>query len=132
MSSATTRPDGRYGRTAPRRRPGVVAALVVVATAFVGWVVWAALGAAAPAATGEVTGFRVTGPHAVRVSLTVGGDQGRLSCTVQALDRTREVVGVTTATARVGSSGRAQTTVVVRTRATAVTAVVDGCTTASD
>jgi hypothetical protein len=131
MSSATTRPDGRYGDTA-RRRPGLVAAIVVLATAFVGWVVWAALGAAAPAATGQVVGFRVAGPHSVQVSLVVGGDKGRLSCTVQALDRTREVVGVTTARARVGSSGRAQTSVVVRTRAKAVTAVVDGCTTASD
>jgi hypothetical protein len=132
MSSATTRPDGRYGRAAPRRRPGVVAAVVVLATAFVGWVVWAALGAAAPAASGQVTGFRVTGPHAVQVSVAVAGDKGRLSCTVQALDRTREVVGVTTASARVDSSGQAQTTVVVRTRARAVTAVVEGCTSASD
>jgi hypothetical protein len=132
MSSATTRPEGRYGGAGPRRHPGAVAAVVVLATAFVGWVVWAALGAAAPAATGQVTGFRVTGAHAVQVTLAVGGDRGLLSCTVQALDRTREVVGVTTASARVGSSGRAQTTVVVRTRARAVTAVVDGCTTASD
>ena len=132
MSSATARPEGRYGGAAPRRRPGAVAAVVVLATAFVGWVVWAALGAAAPAATGTVTGFRVTGAHAKRVTVEVGGDRGRLSCTVQALDRTREVVGVTTASARVGSSGQAQTTVVVRTRARAVTAVVDGCTAASD
>ena len=131
MSSATARPEGRYGDTA-RRRPGLVAAIVVLATAFVGWVVWAALGAAAPAATGEVIGFRVTGPHSVRVSLVLGGDKGRLSCTVQALDRTREVVGVTTARATVGGSGRARTSVVVRTRAKAVTAVVDGCTSASD
>jgi hypothetical protein len=132
MSSATARPDGRYGGDTARRRPGLVAAIVVLATAFVGWVVWAALGAAAPAATGEVIGFRVTGPHSVQVSLVFGGDRGRLSCTVQALDRTREVVGVTTARARVGSSGRAHGSVVVRTRAEAVTAVVDGCTPASD
>ncbi len=132
MSSATARPEGRYGRAAPRRRPGVVAAVVVLATAFVGWVVWAALGAAAPGASGQVTGFRVTGPHAIQVRLAVSGDQGRVSCTVQALDRTREVVGVTTARAEVGGSGRARTSVVVRTRAKAVTAVVDGCTSASD
>jgi len=109
-----------------------VAAVVVLATAFVGWVVWAGLGAAAPAATGQVIGFRVAGEHAVQVTLAVGGDQGRLSCTVQALDRAREVVGVTTASARVGGSGRGEATVVVRTRARAVTAVVDGCATASD
>jgi Domain of unknown function (DUF4307) len=132
MSSATARPDGRYGGTAPRRRPGAVAAVVVLATAFVGWVVWAALGAAAPAATGQVVGFRVVSAHELRVSLVVGGDTGRVICTVQALDRTREVVGVTTATARVGGSGRADARVVVRTRARAVTAVVGGCSTGSD
>jgi hypothetical protein len=105
----------------------VVAALVVLAAGFVGWVVWAALAASAPAATGQVTGFRVRGPHALAVEVTMGGDHGPVSCTIQALDATRDVVGVTTARARVGATGRVQTTVVVRTRTKAVAAVVNGC-----
>ena len=102
--------------------------MVVLATAFVGWVVWAALAAAAPEATGQVTGFQVQGPHALQVELVLGGERGPVACTVQALDRTRDVVGVTTARGRVGESGRVESTVVVRTRARAVAAVVDGCT----
>ena len=128
MSSQTSPPPGRYGDVPRRRRPGVVAAVVVLATGFVGWVVWAALAAAAPEATGQVTGFRVKGPHALEVELVLGGERGPVACTVQALDRTRDVVGVTTARGRVGASGRVEATVVVRTRARAVAAVVDGCT----
>ena len=77
MTTPTARPGARYGDDRPRRRPGVVAALVVLATAFVGWVIWAALGAAAPDATGEVTGFEVHGAHAIEVRLVLGGTPAR-------------------------------------------------------
>jgi hypothetical protein len=118
----------RYG-TAPRRpAPLLVASLVVLATAFVGWVVWAAVGASAPDVTGEVTGFAVRGPHLVRVEVTVAGDHGPVSCRLRALGRDREVVGVTTMRTRLGPSGRSETSVPVRTRATAVSAVLDDCT----
>jgi hypothetical protein len=70
----------------------------------------------------------VHGTHAIEVRLVLGGNAGPVSCTVQALDRTREVVGVTTARGRVGDGGRAETTVTIRTRARPVTAVVDACT----
>jgi hypothetical protein len=123
----STPPAGRYGRDQRPRRTGAVAAAVVLAAALGGWVVWATLGATAPDATGQVTGFRARGTHTLQVSLAVGGDAGRVSCTVHALDAGRDVVGVTTARARVGASGRAETSVVIRTRARAVTAVVDGC-----
>jgi hypothetical protein len=127
VTSQTSPTPGRYGPESRRPRPGLVAALVVLAAAFVGWVVWAALAASAPAATGQVTGFRVRGPHALVVEVTMGGDRGPVSCTVQALDATRDVVGVTTARGRIGSSGRVETSVTVRTRARAVAAVVNGC-----
>jgi hypothetical protein len=124
-----TMPAGRYGADRPRRRPGVVIAVGLLAAAFV---VWAALGAAAPKPSGQVTGFRVEGPNALRVSVVLGGPAGRVSCAVQALDASHEVVGVTNARARVGSSGRARTSVVVRTRVEAVAAQVDGCVLAAD
>jgi uncharacterized protein DUF4307 len=128
--TVSTPPPGRYGR--PRNRTGAVAVAVVLLTVLVAWVVWATLRARAPDASGQVTGFRVRGAHSLQVSLAVGGDPGRITCTVQALDADRAVVGVTTARAEVGSSGRGETTVVVRTRATAVTAVVDGCSRLAD
>jgi hypothetical protein len=126
----STPPPGRYGRA--RSRTGPVAIAVVLLAALAAWVVWATLRATAPDASGQVTGFRVRGAHSLQVSLAVGGDPGRITCTVQALDASRDVVGVTTARARVADSGRGETTVVVRTRAKAVTAVVDSCSVVAD
>jgi hypothetical protein len=117
----------RYGDQRRRPSPGLVAGIVVLATAFVGWVVWAALGATAPEVTAQVTGFVVTGPQEIRVKVAVGADQGRVTCPLRALGKDRETVGTTTLRVRVPSSGRVETTVPVRTRSRAVTAVLDGC-----
>jgi hypothetical protein len=118
----------RYGDRSRRVSPGAVATIVLLASAFVGWVVWAALGASSPDVTAQVTGFVVRGPDEIRVEVTVAADRGRVSCPLRALDADRETVGATTVRVRVPSSGRVETTVPVRTRDTAVTAVLDGCT----
>jgi uncharacterized protein DUF4307 len=119
------RPAGRYGEGARRPPKALVAALVVLATAFVGWVVWAALGAADRGPGGEVSGFRVVSDERidVRVRLTLGSD-GPVGCSVEALDRTREVVGVAGVT--VGPK-RPERWVPVRTRERAVTATLGRC-----
>ena len=118
----------RYGDRSRRPSPGLVAAVVVVATVFVGWVVWAALAAGAPDITAQVTGFIVRGPEQIRVEVTVAADPGRVTCPLRALDAHHETVGATTVRVRVPSSGRVETTVPVRTRDTAVPAVLDDCT----
>ena len=118
----------RYGDRSRRPAPAVVAAIVVLATVFVGWVVWAALAASKPDVTAQVTGFAVRGPEEIRVEVTVGSDPGLVTCPLRALDADRETVGATTVRVRVPSSGRVETTVPVRTRDTAVTAVLDHCT----
>ncbi len=105
----------------------MVAAAVMVATAFVAWVVWAGLSATAPDVTAQVTGFVVPGPDKIQVEVAVAADPGRVSCRLRALGSDRETVGVTTLRVRVPSSGRVETSVSVRTRATAVTAVLDEC-----
>ena len=82
-----------------------------------------------PTATGQVTGFRVQGPHAVQVELVLGGERGagRLHRPGSGPDprRGRGDDGPGPGRRRPGGS---ETTVVVRTRARAVAAVVDGCT----
>jgi hypothetical protein len=119
------RPAGRYGDASRRPRPGAVAAVVVLATVFVAWVVWAALGATDRGPQGEVTAFRIESDDSMRVRVRLVSGADRVAgCTVQALDRTREVVGV----ARVGlRPGRPERWVAVRTRDRAVTATVGGC-----
>lgn len=119
------RPAGRYGQVGRRPPKALVAGVVVLATAFVGWVVWAALGATDRDPGGEVSGFRVVSDERidVRVRLAAGSD-GPLGCTVQALDRTREVVGV--AGVELGPK-RSERWVRVRTRERAVTATLGRC-----
>ena len=128
MPPPTSRPDrtdGRYGDATRRPRPGAVAAVVVLATVFVGWVVWAALGAADRGPTAEVSGFRIESADRMQVRVRLAtGSEGRASCTVQAVDRTRAVVGVT----RVAlGPARPERWVPVRTRDRAVSATVGGC-----
>ena len=119
------RPADRYGEAGRRPPKLLVAGLVVLATGFVGWVVWAALGAADRDPGGEVSGFRVVSDERidVRVRLAPGSD-GPLGCTVQALDRTREVVGV--GGVELGPK-RPERWVPVRTRERAVSATLGRC-----
>ena len=126
-SPPTGPPAGRYGTVRRARNPRVLAPAVVVAAALVGWAAWASFGSSGPAVSGQVSGFDVRGDHLIRVELMVTGDPGPVACRVQAQGRDHGVVGVTTRHLRLGSSGRAGVTVAVRTRDTAVTAVVQGC-----
>jgi hypothetical protein len=119
------RPADRYGDAARRPPKMLVAAVIVLVTVFIGWVVWAALGAADRDPSGEVSGFRIVsdGRIDVRVRLAPGTDEP-VGCVVQALDRTREVVGV--AGAELGPQ-RSERWVRVRTRERAVTATIGRC-----
>jgi hypothetical protein len=126
-SQQTGAPAGRYGAARRARDPRLLAVAVLVGAALVGWAVWAAFASSGPAVSGQVSGFHVQGRHLIRVDLLVTGDPGPAACRVQAQGRDHDVVGVTTSHLRLGSSGRAGLTVAVRTRDTAVTAVVQGC-----
>jgi hypothetical protein len=128
VQQAAARPEGRYGDRPGRPNRGVVAGIVALATLFVAWVVWAALGAAAPEADAEVTGFRVRTAERIDVRVAAApGSEGEFSCRVQALDRTRGVVGVAGVTVDADDADRRDRWVTVRTRDRAVTATVSGC-----
>lgn len=135
MQQETGRPPGRYGDTdgtdgrAGRRRRLTVAAVVALAALFVGWVVWAGLDAASPDLRGDVTAFRVSSDDAIRVRVYVAGSApGPVGCSIQALDRTRGVVGVGTIVLDPSRSGGRQGWVTLRTRDKAVAATVGRCT----
>ena len=131
MTSPGDPPADRYGKR-PARQRGLVAAGTLLAAVLVAWAAWVTLTRDAPAASGQVTGFQVPGRHLITATLRVSAEPGRVTCTVKALGSRHEVVGVTTARLRVGSSREAETTVSVRTTDTAVTALVDGCTARTD
>jgi len=118
-------PASRYGDSSTRPRPGAVAAVVVLAAAFVAWVVWAAIGAVDREPRAEVAAFDIASGTSIDVRVRLRSGDGPVVCTVRALDRTREVVGV--ADVRLGPD-RADRWVTVRTRDPAVTATLERCT----
>ena len=127
MQQATPRPAGRYGEGSPGARRAVIAASAVLAAAFLGWVLWAALGAASTGVRGEVTGFTVGSDEAITVRVAVSGTDGPVGCSVEALGRTRKVVGVGDIVLDPSRPGRDEGRVTVRTRDRAVSAVVSRC-----
>ena len=67
MPSTADMPAGRYGDESRGPRPGAVAAVVVLAAAFLSWVVWAALGALDRAPKADVVAFDVTSDASIDV-----------------------------------------------------------------
>jgi hypothetical protein len=126
--AAHARPQGRYGEPARRARPRTVAAVVVLAAAFVGWVIWAALGAASPEVRSQLVSFTVLADSRIRVTIEVTADRERpVDCTLQAEDRNHQPVGLGRVTLGPGDQATRTATTVVRTRARPVTAVIVGC-----
>lgn len=123
----TTRPAGRYGESRPAGRRRTVVAVGALGAAFLAWVTWAALGAARTEPTAQVTAFRIMGAATTEARVSATGPDGPIVCTVRALDRTREVVGVGEVTLDAGAEGSRERWVTIRTRERAVTATVGGC-----
>jgi hypothetical protein len=127
-TSGPARPAGRYGDRGGRPRPLMVAALVVLAAGFGGWVLWAALGAATPDVRSDIVGFRAIDAASMRARIEVSADAKRpVTCTVQAQDRNHEPVGVARTTLPAGTAATRRASVVVRTRSLAVTVVIVAC-----
>jgi len=83
----------RYG--AARRTPvGLLAAVVLLAAAFVGWVVWAALQSADRGVRWQAVAYTDVTDRSITVSFDVFKDAGTsASCLVRAFDRSGVEVG---------------------------------------
>lgn len=120
-------PRDRYGDPGRRPSPALRVVVGVLAAAFVGWVLWAGIGAARPEIGGQVVRFSVVSDEAIDVTVEPTPEApGRFTCSVQVLDRQKAVVGV--AEVRLdGDTDRARS-VRVETRDRAVAALVGACT----
>ena len=101
-------------------------ALLVVA--FLGWVVWAGLGAARQPVRWQLVSFDTRTPGEMRASVEVRAADAasRVTCDVAAQDFDHRIVGIRTMTFPAGEKvRRAEVTVPVR--GTPVAAVVEGC-----
>lgn len=120
-------PAGRYGRApSPVRRAVLIGLITLLAAAFVGFVLWAAL-ARVDDPRWQLRSFRVDG-NLVYVEADVVADPARtVQCDVVAQNRWHETVGVRTG--EVGPGPRRRLLVVdVPTREPAVAVVVETCT----
>jgi uncharacterized protein DUF4307 len=120
------RPPGRYGERRTSRL--LVAGLVVVGAALFGWLLWAALAAATPDTRSALVSFRALDDRRVEVRFEVTADSARaVTCTLQALDTSGEVVGVTQVAVPPGRHDRREVEAVVGTRSQAANAAIAGC-----
>jgi hypothetical protein len=125
-TEAAARPPGRYGERRTSRL--LVACLVVVGAALFGWLLWAALAAATPDTRSALVSFRALDDRRVEVRFEVTADSARaVTCTLQALDASGEVVGVTQVAVPPGRHDRREVEAVVGTRSRAANAAIAGC-----
>ena len=120
------RPEDRYGSRGQPSSTGLRVAVGVLAAVFVGWVLWAAIGAAQPDIGGQVVRFSVVSDEAIDVTVAPTPEApGRFTCSVQVLDRHKAVVGV--AEVRLDGGTDQARTVRIETRERAVAALVGEC-----
>ena len=120
------RPSGRYGERRTSRV--LVASVIAVGTALLGWLLWAALAAATPDTRTSLISFRVLDDRQVEVLFEVTAERSSpVTCTLQAMDATGEVVGVKRVAVPPGPHDRRQVEAVVGTRSRAANATIAGC-----
>jgi len=125
-SSRPPRPEGRYGER--RTSPVVVAGVVVLGLALLGWLVWVAVAASNPETRSTVVAFRVVDDRQVRVRMEVVADREEtVTCTVQARDGRGTTVGLATVEVPPGPREQRDAEVAVETRGRAATATVADC-----
>jgi hypothetical protein len=118
----------RYGAPAPWRRRVVIAAVLVVAALFLGWLAWALYAHATPKVTSELERFSVVDDHTVTAVLVVTLDSPdvKASCTLRAYAADHTTVGELTFTPDPSTGQRQVETIRTERRATSVEKV--GCT----
>jgi len=121
----------RYGRTARRRRPVLLAlagALVLVA---LGWLIWVAVEHSTPPVASQLIGFEVTSPTSTTATIEVERTEDvAASCRLQAKASDFSVVGEVTVTVAADAPRRHLVTTAITTQREATSVTLIGCTTA--
>lgn len=119
----------RYGGRHPARRPLLIAAVVVLATAALVWLVWVMAFHGRPLVQSQVISFDVTGQHAAEATMTVvrRNHDVEASCLLRAQAADHSIVGELSFT--VGRSEPSTTTLTrsVRTEREATSVSLVGC-----
>jgi hypothetical protein len=91
----TTDLADRYGAPAPWRRRAMVAACVVVAAAFLGWLGWTIWDQSTPQVRSDLVGYDVVDEHRASATIEVrlADDEVVARCTLRAFAEDHTVVG---------------------------------------
>jgi hypothetical protein len=118
----------RYGAPAPWRRRALLAAAVVLAAVFLGWLGWAVYEHSTPKVTSELESFSVDDDHTVTAVLVVTLDDADVeaSCTLRAYAEDHTTVGELAFTPDPSQGRRQVETIRTERRATSVESI--GCT----
>jgi hypothetical protein len=120
--------EERYGAPAPWRRRAVIAASVLVAALFLGWLGWTVYEHSTPKVTSELETFSVEDDHTVTAVVVVSLDSSDVdaSCTLRAYAADHTTVGELTFTPDPAKGRRQLETIRTERRATSVENI--GCT----
>jgi Domain of unknown function (DUF4307) len=136
MVTGNARPTERYGAPAPWVRPVIMATVVVVATAWLAWLLWAAFYHSNPQVASRLVSYDVIDAHHVDVTIEVDrAAEVTATCRVLAEASDHAIVGGLTF--QVGPETSGATTgrvtwtelLTIETDREATTAVLQGCTT---
>ena len=121
----------RYGGPSPLLRPFVVALVVLLAAAGLGWVVWAAVSQSRPQVQSQLSSFQVHGQHRADARFTVVRQDRRVqaSCLLRAYAADHTVVGELNVPVGSSSPATASLEQSVRTERRATSVELVGCTT---
>jgi hypothetical protein len=119
----------RYGAPRTGNRPWVVALVVVLALAGVGWVLWAAVFHGTPTTHSRLVSFETPGEHAATATVTVvRADRNvRASCLLRASAQDHSVVGELHFTVGASEAATATVTKRIRTERAATAVELIGC-----
>jgi hypothetical protein len=128
VSSEATLSD-RYGPPAPWRRRALIAACVVVALAFGGWLAWTTVIHSTPDVESELIGFDTVDEHSSTAVIQVdfGDDDVVATCLLRALAEDHSTVGELSFEVSAEAGTRYEQT--VRTERLATSVELVGCTT---
>ncbi len=120
--------DERYGVTSTRDRRLLTAAVVLICSALLSWLVWAAWTHSTPSATGALRSFDVVSEHEVQVVIDVSRPaETEVQCTVRAHSDDQSIVGEEVVTIPSGGSTTVRFETALRTDRQARTVSVVAC-----
>jgi hypothetical protein len=85
----------RYGAPSPVRRRALVAASVLVAVVFLGWLAWTTLAHADPEVRSDMVTYTIDGEHAAtaRINVSLADDDVVATCLLRAHAEDHTIVG---------------------------------------